>query len=144
MCYARLVAAVRRRVSLLAIVWLLSHVTTIGLSFAGLCCDMPSTSAAGDDEDLCCQGLAPGQMCPLHKHGSHETPRTPKAPSPDACAMSSGCDPMTLVLAASMLDLSLLPEIDSTSDHAGVTVVLVETTRPVARAVLPDFPPPRT
>ncbi len=137
-------SGVRRRVSLVALVWLLSHVATLGVSFAGLCCTMPSTVTAVEDEDACCQGLAPGQICPLHKHGSHQAkPPAPSSPKPGDCVMRSGCDSAAMTLPALTLGLGLLPQVATVSDQTIVTVVTVEVAPPIARSVLPDLPPPR-
>ncbi len=137
-------AGVRRRVSLVALVWLLSHVATIGVSFAGLCCAPAPAAVSDGDEDACCAGLAPGQMCPLHKHGSHESNRrVPPPPGPDSCAMRSGCDSSAITLTAVTLGLGLLPEVTVVSAEAGVLIVSLTTTSPLARSILPDLPPPR-
>ena len=137
-------SGVRRQVSLVALVWLLSHVTTMGVSLAGLCCTTASTGSASlSDEDVCCQGLAPGQICPLHKHDSHQPTRhAPSSPIPGGCTMRSVCH-SAMTLPTLTLGVGLLPDVAAASDEPIVSVVNIETTPSLARSISPDRPPPR-
>ncbi|MEQ1759941.1 MAG: hypothetical protein ABL986_16620 [Vicinamibacterales bacterium] len=136
-------AGVRRRISLVALVWLLAHVSTLALSFVGLCC-IPPSAVAAVEEDLCCKGLAPGQMCPMHKHRAGQSHgSTPASPGTDGFALRSGCDMATASLAAMMLDISLLPDVVAVSDVAVATVVTLAPIRSVARSIPPAIRPPR-
>ncbi len=137
---------VRRRASLVALVWLLLHVTTVGVSLVRQCCDMKSMAAesSSEDEDECCKGLAPGQMCPLHKHGSHQSSgRAPTAPVPGDGVLRGGCASTPMMLTALTLDLGLVPQVVTSLDDTTATVVPLGTTQSVDRSVLPEFPPPR-
>ena len=140
-------SGVRRRLSVVALLWLLAHVSTVALSLTGVCCNVGSEATVAD-EDVCCQGLAPGQICPLHKHSSgHHQPSSRSAPapsSPDGCRMQAGCDSMTVMLNALSLDLGLLPETSVAADLPAADQVNAPGVHPPTRTTIPDLPPPRS
>lgn len=57
---------VRRHLPLVASIWLVFQAGVIAATPFIDCCASAAQSAT--EEDDCCKGLAPGQMCPLHKH----------------------------------------------------------------------------
>src|SRR5947208_15455572 len=59
----RFMSSVRRRLSWLVGAWLLCQVANVGAAPLTFCCQNVAT--AGDDEK-CCPGLLPGQVCPMH------------------------------------------------------------------------------
>lgn len=139
-------ARIRQIVSVVAFVWLLAHATTFAVSMAGLCCEMPEATTASDDADECCKGLAPGQMCPLHKHGSHHASRmssTQTAPAAGECRLRSGCHPPEGLLTGLTLALGMLVDVQTVGD-AG-TAPSIGASEPLTHQGLasPTSPPPK-
>ena len=70
--HPRLVSVIRRHLSVVGFTWLVFQAGVLAVSPLASCCAAASQSAAVEDDD-CCAGLAPGQICPLHKH-RHSSP----------------------------------------------------------------------
>src|SRR5437763_1488558 len=54
---------VRRRLSWLIGAWLLCQLANVAAAPLTFCCQNVATA---DDEEKCCPGLLPGQVCPMH------------------------------------------------------------------------------
>jgi hypothetical protein len=54
---------VRRRLSWLVGAWLLCQIANVAAAPLTFCCQ---NVASSDDEEKCCPGLLPGQVCPMH------------------------------------------------------------------------------
>ena len=134
-------ARLRRHLSAVGMMWLLFQVTSFAISPFVSCCAVASQAAI--DDDVCCKGLAPGQMCPLHKH--RQTPKD--APhhdgAPSRCAMRNGCAPVDPALIAFAFGLGILPE------PVSLDVIAVSIPVPAGHAAVIyrtrslDPPPPR-
>src|SRR3954467_12513271 len=54
---------VRRRLSWLVGAWLLCQIANVSAAPLTFCCQNVATAG---DEEKCCPGLLPGQVCPMH------------------------------------------------------------------------------
>jgi hypothetical protein len=54
---------VRRRLSWLVGAWLLCQIANVAAAPLTFCCQNVATA---EDEEECCPGLLPGQVCPMH------------------------------------------------------------------------------
>src|SRR3954451_22432509 len=54
---------VRRRMSWLVGAWLLCQMANVAAAPLTFCCQ---NVASSEDEEKCCPGLLPGQVCPMH------------------------------------------------------------------------------
>ena len=136
----------RHRVSVVALVWLLAHVSTFAVSLAGLCCDVPETPASSAEADECCQGLAPGQMCPMHKHGAHHPSMTASShtsPDADGCRLRSGCHPPDVMVTGLTLALGVLVDVQTVADDGAAVVTNRPESSTHPRFSFPDLPPPK-
>jgi len=133
---------VRRHLSFVAAVWLIFQVGVLAASPFGLCCSVASQTTVDDDE--CCKGLAPGQMCPLHKH--HHAPTNPAGhhDSAGGAVLRCGCGAVDPALISLSFGLGIL------TDPVSVHVTLVSNrialvaARDVFHASAVDPPPPRS
>jgi hypothetical protein len=122
---------VRRRLSWLVGVWLLCQIANVSAAPLTFCCQNVAT--VGDDEK-CCPGLLPGQICPMHH--TKEGERT--------CKMRATCAGTDAALVALAGGLAAVPQ---------PTVVvrpfalggLLRVAQPSAllRTDRPESPPPR-
>ncbi len=62
---------VRHRLSWLIAVWLLCQIANVTAAPLTFCCQ--NVASAGDEEE-CCPGLLPGQVCPMHHAKKGEPP----------------------------------------------------------------------
>ncbi|HKC54951.1 MAG TPA: hypothetical protein VKC35_02470, partial [Vicinamibacterales bacterium] len=62
---------IRRHLTAIGIAWLVFQASVLAVSPFVSCC---AAQANAVEDDKCCEGLAPGQMCPLHKH-RHAPPK---------------------------------------------------------------------
>jgi hypothetical protein len=83
---------IRRRVSWLVGAWLLCQVANLAAAPLTFCCQ--NVASVGDDEK-CCPGLLPGQVCPMHH--TKEGERTCKMRG-----VSSGTDASLIALAGGL------------------------------------------
>ena len=124
-------SSVRRRLPWVIGAWLLCQVAGVAAAPVAFCCQNVATAA---DEDNCCPGLLPGQVCPMHH--TKEGERTSKMRN--ACARS---DAALLALSGGV---GVLPK-------ATAIVVAFDSGRPprlsrpsaIARHHRPESPPPR-
>ena len=124
-------ALVRRRLSWLIGAWLLCQLANVAAAPLTFCCQNVATAG---DEEKCCPGLLPGQVCPMHH--AKEGERTCKMRN--ACA---GTDAALVELAGGIGVLPAGPAVGSTFD-------LCDLPRPAPRSAVvrtdrPESPPPR-
>jgi hypothetical protein len=63
--------SIRRHLTAIGVAWLVFQAGVLAVSPFVSCC---AAQANAVEDDKCCEGLAPGQMCPLHKH-RHAPPK---------------------------------------------------------------------
>jgi len=133
---------IRKRLVWIAVLWIAGQLTTLAATPLGLCC--ASATAVAADNHVCCEGMAPGQYCPLHKHrnGSSEKPRS--GSSPDSCALKGGCTPQPAGLEAFAVGPAILPSTPCTKDTDLSSIVSFVCARVISRSSPPVSPPPRT
>jgi hypothetical protein len=122
---------VRRRLSWLIGVWLLCQIANVAAAPLTFCCQNVATA---DDEEKCCPGLLPGQVCPMHH--TKEGVRT--------CKMRSACAKSDAALVALAGGIGVLPP----STAVVSTFDLGDLLRPAPRSAIvrfarPESPPPR-
>lgn len=83
---------VRRRLSWLIGAWLLCQIANVAAAPLTFCCQNVATAA---DEEKCCPGLLPGEVCPMHH--TKEGERTCKMRG-----VSSGADAALAALASGL------------------------------------------
>src|SRR3984893_16171896 len=94
------------------------------------CCQ--NVASAGDDEK-CCPGLLPGQVCPMHHKREGTT-----------CKMRSACGPADAALVALAGGLGGLPRSTvAVNPFAAGDVVRAFASFAIIRAHRPESPPPR-
>jgi hypothetical protein len=125
---------VRRRLSWLICAWLTCQIAGIAAAPITFCCkDVPTVA----DEEDCCPGLLPGQLCPMH----HKT----AAGSKSDCKMRNICAPADAMLVALAGGIGVLPRttaVVSAFDPGDAVVALAPTA--LARSARPESPPPRS
>jgi len=121
---------VRRRISWVVGIWLTCQLAGVVAAPLAFCC----RTVQVDDDDACCPGLLPGQMCPMHH--KREGERT--------CKMRDACNRTDAGLVALAGVIGLLPDATVTvSAFAVGGPVLAAKASPIARAYRPESPPPR-
>jgi hypothetical protein len=124
---------VRRRLSWLICAWLACQIAGVAAAPITFCCkDVPTAT----DEQNCCPGLMPGQLCPMH----HRT-----AAGKNECTMRSLCAPADAMLVALAGTIAVLPPataVVSSFDPGDVVAPSAPTA--IARTSRPESPPPRT
>jgi hypothetical protein len=134
-------ARFRRHLTVVGCALLLFQTAALALPSLANCC--AAVSQAAVDDDACCRSMAPGQMCPLHRHrqAPHNNARHDQPAS--GCAMRSGCAPVDPALISLGFGLGILPS------PVSLDVILVSIPVPaghvaaVHRARSLDPPPPR-
>jgi len=125
----------RRRTPLLlvTVLWLASQIAVLGLSPFAECCDGGVLGSL-----TCCEGMAPGDMCPMHRDSASTSADA------DAPAMQCVCHVSNAALAATvLLGHGLLPPVfilpyAPVAGALNVTDIAAQTLRAPA-----DTPPPR-
>ena len=124
-------SGVRRRLSWVVCFWLACQMAGVVAAPLAFCCqNMP----AADDDEQCCPGLLPGQICPMHHRREGEP----------TCKMRDACGRADAALVALGGVVGLLP-------HATAAVSVFETgdrvtsiaASAIACAYRPESPPPR-
>ena len=95
---------------------------------------MLSSDRFGIDQESCCPGLLPGQMCPMHHRSATDR---------STCKMESACahhDAALLTLLAVGVLTAPAPSIHAGSRTEAIPVMALPT---AARATHPDAPPPK-
>ena len=122
-----------RRVLRLAVRgWIVVQLAGLVAAPVALCSHMQG--GGHDRHAACCPGVGPGQVCPMHK--------TREGAS--KCTMTSGCQTSDAALLSLLTPIGVTPHSSFILDAAASTnriVALSET--PIARADLPESPPPR-
>jgi hypothetical protein len=122
---------VRRRLSWVVCLWLACQLAGVVAAPVAFCCRGVQTAV---DEDPCCPGLLPGQVCPMHHRREGE--RT--------CKMRDACGRADAGLVALAGVVGLLPD-----PTVSVSAFLIGGSLPaaapsaIARAYRPESPPPR-
>jgi hypothetical protein len=125
-------SAVRHRLSWIAAVWIAFQVAGVVAAPLAFCCER----AAVDDEE-CCPGLLPGQMCPMH----HVRKADKKEP---VCKMRDACGRADAGLVSLAGVVGLLPQPTAFVNHFEVgDAVGVAVPSALSRAYRPESPPPR-
>jgi len=135
------VKIIRRYLPAIGIVWLAFQAGVLAVSPFVSCC--ASTSQDGEDEDDCCKGMAPGQICPLHKHRHAPRPDPHSDHSSSRCALTSGCTTPDPALLSLSFGIGVIP--------VPVSLVVTSVSNPVpafvahivTRSHSLDPPPPR-
>ena len=122
---------VRRRLPWVIGAWLVCQIASVGAAPLTFCCQ---NLAIEDDEEKCCPGLLPGQVCPMHHTKAGE--RT--------CKMRSTCAKSDAALVALAGAMCVLP----TATAAVSAFDLGDLLRPIPRSAIlrayrPVSPPPR-
>jgi hypothetical protein len=119
---------IRRRLSWLIVAWLVCQTASLTGS--------PTLAVLGHSEDACCDGLAPGQTCPMHGH-SRQGDRT--------CKMRSACPRGDAALLSLAGGLGVLPDpTDVVTPFELGDSVGAPAHPALARASRPESPPPRS
>ena len=121
----------RRRLSWLVGAWLLCQVANVAAAPLTFCCQ---NVAIADDEEKCCPGLLPGQVCPMHH--TKEGERT--------CKMRSSCvgtDAAIVSLAVSISGLPASTAVVSAFDPGDLALPAPQSA--ILRTDRPESPPPR-
>jgi hypothetical protein len=84
------VNSIRRHLVAIGVAWLVFQAGVLAVSPFLSCCAAASQTATVDD-DKCCEGMAPGQICPLHKHRQAPPTHTHHDDAQGDCAISGGC-----------------------------------------------------
>jgi|tagenome__1003787_1003787.scaffolds.fasta_scaffold20330100_2 hypothetical protein len=125
--------AVRHRLPWIAALWLVCQIAGVAAAPLAFCCQR---TVVVDDED-CCPGLAPGQMCPMHhvRKGERKEP---------ACKMRDACGRTDAALVSLSGVVGLLPQATADVSHFAVgAFVAAVTPSAISRAYRPESPPPR-
>lgn len=124
-------AFVRRRLSWVVCIWLACQLAGVAAAPLSFCCRaVPMT----DDDEVCCPGLLPGQVCPMHH--KREGERT--------CKMRDACGRADAGLVALAGIVGLLPDATVAVKAFAVSdPVLTIAPSAIARAYRPESPPPR-
>jgi hypothetical protein len=122
---------VRRRLSWLVGAWLLCQIANVSAAPLTFCCQNVAT--AGDDEK-CCPGLLPGQICPMHH--TKEGERTCKMRS-----MCAGTDASLVPLAGGLGAMPQPTLVVSAFDLGDRPAPMPQTA--LLRTDRPESPPPR-
>ena len=121
----------RRRLSWAVGAWLLFQIANVAAAPVAFCCQNVAT--AGDDEK-CCPGLLPGQVCPMHH--TKEGVATCKMRS-----MCAGTDASLVALAGGLGAMPVVTAIVSAFAHGDPPRIA---SRPsILRTDRPESPPPR-
>jgi len=128
-------SSVRRRLSWFTVCWLGCQLA--GFVAAPVVLGATSTIVANDLACDCPPGAAPGQTCPMHK-GHEESPR-----DETNCQVRNDCTPSDAALLALTGSIALLPASSCVEVDLAPAVIARLVLNPIARAELPEAPPPR-
>src|SRR3954463_3163460 len=121
---------VRRHMSWVVGVWLVCQLAGVVAAPLAFCC----RTVQVDDDEVCCPGLLPGQMCPMHH--KREGERT--------CKMRDACNRADAGLVALAGVVGLLPGRTVVVNAFAVGAQPRAAAPPaIARSSRPESPPPR-
>jgi hypothetical protein len=123
--------AVRRRLSWVVTLWLACQVAGVVAAPLAFCC---RSIPAHDDDEQCCPGLLPGQICPMH----HRREGEPTCKMRDACAHA---DSALVSLAGIVGLLPPAPSVVNAFETGDQLTAIAESA--IARLHRPESPPPR-
>ena len=134
-------SVVRRYLSVIGLALLAFQAGVLAASPFVACCDpaAPVTS----EEDVCCKGMAPGQICPLHKHRHQPKDDSREDRQGGGPALRCGCGQVDPTLLSLSFGLGVL----TAPVSADVTLVSNPVAQPMpselSQAGSLDPPPPR-
>src|SRR4051812_25341281 len=121
---------VRHRLPWVVCVWLTCQIAGVVAAPVAFCCSHVQTA----DDDKCCPGLLPGQICPMHH--TREGERT--------CKMRNACARADAALIALGTVTGLVSQSTSVVNvFEPGTFVADEASSALRRAHIPESPPPR-
>jgi hypothetical protein len=127
-------AFLRRRLTFIVCIWLAGQAAGLATAPFALCCKTAPGTSVHDDEEECCPGLLPGQVCPMHH--TKEGVRT--------CKMRSACSSSDAALVLLSGGLGVLPEptvtVSAFELRDGTPVMAPSA---IARVLRPESPPPK-
>jgi hypothetical protein len=128
-----IMVAVRRRVSWIVGLWLACQIAGVVAAPLAFCCQ-PVSAADADD---CCQGVGPGQMCPMHHKRAVDNKES-------TCKMRDACSRTDAGLVALAGALGLLPSATiAVNSFAVGEEVRAAVPGAMSRIDRPESPPPR-
>lgn len=102
------------------------------IAAAWLTCQLAAVCVAA--AALCCPGAEPGEICPMHQ----------AKPAESTCKMRAACEPLDASLVALASGLGDLPHLSTSFiPLQSLEPVSAVTPSPLARADVPDAPPPK-
>ena len=128
----------RWRLTLVTVVWLAAQMAAFTAPMVAACTD--HDHGAVSDGHPCCDGMAPGAICPMHQHAAGAA--TAASPADDTTGMRCVCHVSDQAL-ASLLSHGILPPdfvLPFTLETATVKVPDVGRS---THAAYPDTPPPQ-
>lgn len=132
-------AALRRRIRVVAFAWLLCQVASLSAFVPEQCCIAHAEQAAAKEKAKACHEAAPvepkdGDACPMH-HTSN---------SHDCCSMSNSCDGPGSHLSTLFAYVGVLESPASTAVTIESAPATIAASSPLlSRLALPDAPPPK-
>ncbi len=127
-------AFLRRRLTFVVCVWLIGQAAGLAAAPFALCCGTAPGTSVHDDEEKCCPGLLPGQVCPMHH--TKEGVRT--------CKMRSVCTNSDAAFLSLSGGLGVMPQPTATVNAFGLRAAApVMAPSAISRALRPESPPPR-
>lgn len=131
----------RHRLPLTAAVWLVCQLAAFAAAPLALCCSMPKAEASVE-EDECCKGLGPGQICPMHHHTKPAKGHAKQSSDARGCVLKSACKAPDIAL-MSILGCGVLPQATAMSIAPSSSPVSEMCVTFITHTQLPDKPPPR-
>ena len=122
---------VRRRLSWLVGAWLLCQIANVAAAPLTFCCQNVATA---EDEDACCPGLLPGQVCPMH----HVKEGEPTCKMRSVC---TGSDASIVELAGGLGAIPASTSVVNTFELGDVPRLAPQPA--ILRTDRPESPPPR-
>ena len=141
--------ALRRRIRIVAIAWLVCQVASLAAFVPEQCCVAHAAEAAAKEKAAACHETVPppepkeGNACPLHR-GITPAHRSPSEGGHDCCTMRNTCNGpgshlTTLFAYVGVIEKPSVVSIavDSTINETPATPSVIQ------RLALPDAPPPK-
>jgi hypothetical protein len=132
--------ALRTRLSLLAASWLCCQIAGLVAAPVVFGATAHTLAAGVSDVECDCPGTEPGQACPMHKSKAHQKSKADES----ACQLRSSCASAdSALLSLSTGSVGVLTPLDRLEIEWFPRSMTVLVAAPIARAELPDAPPPR-